>query len=186
MSRRHRLGTWGFAGILILILGAYAGCGQGPSRARHSSESRQAGSLPPKVEPGPWLTVDAEALRLAQEGTIYHQGPAPPTPQHRAPVEIPVDDPDALPQGTIIVEVVVSLEGKVARARVLRAPPIEGLSTALVESLRQWRFEPARLKGAPVAVYYTLTLRSEPRLAPSEPQSPWVEFYRPKPESQRP
>jgi TonB family protein len=184
MNRRERLGTWGLAGM-ALSLSLLTGCEQEPSRSRPSAPPSQAGPVR-REEPGAWLTVDPEALRLAREGTIYHQGPAPPILQHRAPVEIPVDDPDALPQGTVIVEVVITSEGKVAQARVLRALPVEGLSAAIVASLRQWRFEPARLKGEPVAVYYTLTLRSEPRQASSEPQRPWEELSRPKTEPQRP
>jgi TonB family protein len=109
---------------------------------------------PPQIKPGPWLIVDAEANRALAGQTIYYQGPAPPELQRRVPLRARAEP------GVALVETVISTDGKVARARVLKAPKVEGLPEALVASLREWRFRPALLRGRPVAVYYTLTLKT--------------------------
>jgi TonB family protein len=142
--------------LLLALGGAQTGCGQAPG-SPPASERPRARSVPPRVEPGPWQVVDPEADRALEGHTLYHQGPEPPTLQKREPGPVRVAG-GAFREGVAIVQVVLSPEGTIARARVLRAPEVEGVLEALVESLRNWRFEPARLKGEPVAVYYNLTV----------------------------
>ncbi|HEX2224089.1 MAG TPA: TonB family protein, partial [Thermoanaerobaculia bacterium] len=98
---------------------------------------------------------------------LYHQGPHPPKLERRVPVELQADA-SASSQGVAIAEVVISPQGRIARARILRAPKVAGMTEAVVASLREWRFQPARLEGEPVAVYYAVTL---PLADPNTPGS---------------
>ena len=60
-------------------------------------------------------------------------------------------------QGMVKVEIVIDEHGKVAETKVLSSSH-ESLGTAAVEAIGQWRFEPARRGGEPVAVFYVLTV----------------------------
>ena len=60
--------------------------------------------------------------------------------------------------GVVTVETVITEEGVVDEIQVLRSPD-DRLSTAAVEAISQWRFEPALCDGEPVAVYYNLTVK---------------------------
>ncbi len=59
--------------------------------------------------------------------------------------------------GVVVVETVITEEGIVDDIRVLESTD-ERLSTAAVEAIEQWRFEPALCDGTPVGVYYNLTV----------------------------
>jgi hypothetical protein len=149
------------AAIVGLIVLAPIGCRQVPG-AQPATRSGPAPQIASKIEPGPWLVVDSKVEDALAGSLIYHQGPVPPKLQRRVSVQAP-GDPATLSWKNIIVEAVISPEGKVARARVLRGPETQGLGAALVESLRHSRFQPARLAGKPVAVYYALILPLEYR-----------------------
>ena len=60
-------------------------------------------------------------------------------------------------QGIVIVEAVVDEHGDVSNVRVLKGLP-DGLDTAAVDAVKQWKFAPATLYGKPVAVYFILTV----------------------------
>jgi hypothetical protein len=61
--------------------------------------------------------------------------------------------------GGVVVEAIIGTDGRVRQPVVLS---MEGEGPAVkytvLESLGQWRFEPARLEGKPIAVYYVLTI----------------------------
>jgi protein TonB len=59
--------------------------------------------------------------------------------------------------GTVILESVIDQEGCVRKTRVLKGQPY-GLNEEAVAALRNWVFEPAKLNGEPVKVYYVLTV----------------------------
>jgi hypothetical protein len=60
--------------------------------------------------------------------------------------------------GVLVVEVIIGEDGRVRDPLVL---DLQGGGPAMkyvaLDSLREWRFEPAKLDGQPVAVYYVLT-----------------------------
>ncbi len=108
--------------------------------------------------------MDADASRRTEGRTIYHQGPKAPVLLARVPARLATTaspasstPPDAR-IGIAIVQVVVSANGTIARMQVVRAPDLPGLTDALVAALRRWRFEPARLDGEPVPVYFMVTV----------------------------
>ena len=71
----------------------------------------------------------------------------------------PAYPPDALANrvaGAVILQVTVNEGGDVSDVKVLRGHPL--LDEAAVEAVRQWRYEPTLLNGAPVPVMATVTL----------------------------
>ena len=62
-------------------------------------------------------------------------------------------------QGKVLVEVVISNTGVVTDARVVKEEPAgHGFGEASVAAVKQWRYEPATLKGRPVAVKWLVTI----------------------------
>jgi len=60
-------------------------------------------------------------------------------------------------EGRVVLQAVINERGRVTDVRVLRGLPM-GLDQAAVEAVRDWTFEPAKLQGRAVKVYYTLTV----------------------------
>jgi protein TonB len=60
-------------------------------------------------------------------------------------------------EGAVIVQAMIDERGRVQDVRVLRGLPM-GLDQAAVEAVMDWTFEPAKLQGRSVKVYYTLTV----------------------------
>lgn len=60
-------------------------------------------------------------------------------------------------QGTVVLEVVVSSDGCPSQIRIVHSLD-RGLDEEAVLAVRQWRFEPGRLAGAPVDVVVTIML----------------------------
>jgi periplasmic protein TonB len=117
-------------------------------------------------------TVDGPGV--AGLGAIeVHPAPPPAPPPPAAPVRLhsgidaPVKTHDVLPQypavaraagvkGLVIIEATIDEQGDVVRTRVLRSVPL--LDAAALEAVRQWKYTPARLNGAPVSVLITVTV----------------------------
>jgi periplasmic protein TonB len=68
--------------------------------------------------------------------------------------------PDAARQagvtGVVILEIVIAPDGSVRDAKILRSIPL--LNQAAIDAVRQWRYEPTLLNGAPVPVIMTVTV----------------------------
>ena len=122
--------------MAVLVTAALVGCGGGDGL--------------PEAQPVVWFVVDEAVNRSVEGATIYHQGPA-------APVLL---NPPRVSEGAarVIVSAVISPDGRIARAAILRR--IEGSpgQADVLATLRPLRFRPATLEGKPVAVYYNLTL----------------------------
>jgi TonB family protein len=72
-----------------------------------------------------------------------------------APV-YPQEAQDAKVQGVVIIEAKIGADGSVAEAWVLRSIPI--LDQAALDAVRQWRYSPTLMNGAPVPVIMTVTV----------------------------
>ena len=58
--------------------------------------------------------------------------------------------------GDVVLDAVIDAAGNVKGVRVISGPPL--LQKAAVDALRQWKYEPARLDGRPIAVHLTVTI----------------------------
>lgn len=59
--------------------------------------------------------------------------------------------------GDVVLDALIDASGNVTSVRVVSGPPL--LQQAAVETLRQWKYQPARLDGKPVAMHLSVTLR---------------------------
>jgi protein TonB len=59
-------------------------------------------------------------------------------------------------QGIVILEIIIDRDGSVSSALVLR--PVQMLDQAALDAVKQWRFTPTLLNGAPVPVIMTVTV----------------------------
>lgn len=96
--------------------------------------------------------------------------PPPPTPDRvhiggdiRAPKKIldvrPLYPPVAMTariEGLVIIQAVISKDGRVIEAKVLRSQPL--LDQAALDAVEQWRFTPTLLNGQAVEVQMTVTV----------------------------
>jgi protein TonB len=85
----------------------------------------------------------------------------PPTKIHDATPGYPAIAQAARVQGVVIIEATIGVDGEVVGARVLRSVPL--LDEAALQAVRQWRYTPTRLNGAPVAVIMTVTVNFQLR-----------------------
>jgi protein TonB len=59
--------------------------------------------------------------------------------------------------GMVVVECTIDPSGRVVDARVITGHPL--LNASALDAVRQWRYQPTRLNGVPVAVLMTVTVR---------------------------
>jgi len=59
-------------------------------------------------------------------------------------------------QGVVIIETIIDPDGLVVDARILRSIPL--LDEAALDAVRQWKFTPTLMNGAPTAVVMTVTV----------------------------
>ena len=119
--------------------------------AEHVRECLEFAGSPQTVSPEP--PSSGESLPSA--------GPA--EPLVTAPKKLVYPQPtytDAARQarvmGTVVVQTIIDKDGEVVCARPLVGLPL-GLTEATLEAIHDWRFEPARSAGEPVAVWYNMT-----------------------------
>lgn len=104
---------------------------------------------PPPPPPAPALVNGQSPVRIG--GEIK-----PPTKIHDVrPVYPPIAESSRV-QGVVIIEVTLDEAGSVYHARVLRSIPL--LDEAALDAVRQWKFVPTLLNGAPVPVIMTVTV----------------------------
>jgi len=87
-------------------------------------------------------------------GGIYRVGGSVTSPQVLAQVQ-PVYTPEALRQriqGSVVLELIVTREGRPSAIQILRSLDRGGLDEEAVKAVRQWRFAPGRLGTTPVDV----------------------------------
>jgi protein TonB len=57
-------------------------------------------------------------------------------------------------QATVVLRIVIDADGRVGAIEVLRSPdPRWGFDLEAIEAVKQWRYRPAVLHGAPVPAY---------------------------------
>jgi TonB family protein len=102
-------------------------------------------------------TFTARPDRPAPDGTLRAGGAIrPPQKVHSVNPVYPQDAKDAGVQGVVVIEVKIAPDGSVAEAWVVQSIPI--LDQAALDAVRQWRFTPTLLNGAPVPIIVTVTV----------------------------
>jgi TonB family protein len=98
------------------------------------------------------------AVRSAAVWALSHAAPVDQLPVSDEPPKLirqtkplfPADAYSKRLQGTVDVELLVDEEGNVARAEVRKSIP--EFDAAALACVREWHFQPAKLRGAPIAV----------------------------------
>ncbi len=60
-------------------------------------------------------------------------------------------------EGTVIIEAIIGIDGRIESARVLRSSPL--LDSAALAAVRAWEYTPTLLNGNPTPVIMTITVR---------------------------
>lgn len=96
-------------------------------------------------------TVATEPMRVGGEVTqpIPVHTPVPVCPEATGRMRV---------SGTVILKVVIDRQGEVENDVVLIKGLPAGANVAAIEAVREWRFEPATLRGEPVAVTINLSV----------------------------
>jgi len=108
----------------------------------------------PKLMPEVTTTTnDADGFGL-DAGRVGHPGVTPPSARV-VPPRYPLDALQQNAQGTIIVDVIVSGDGKVARTRIAQSFPgsVPGTEAEAERCVRAWTFTPGQVNGRPAAVW---------------------------------
>ena len=90
-----------------------------------------------------------KAVRPSPDGSVPSEPFVAPRRIHRVDALQPEAARAANVSGMVIVDVTVAANGTVSHARIRRSIPL--LDEAALAAVRQWRYEPARQYGKPVA-----------------------------------
>ena len=136
-------------------------CAGRPSTCRASG--CRAGCSPSAVSASGPRTASSPPSR-GRTGPASSRAPAPRKPPRVAKLpdpDYPAAARDAGLRGAVIVQVMVDRQGRPRNPLVAEAPAAV-LAYAATEAVRGARFEPARLNGNTVSVYYDLRLDFQP------------------------
>lgn len=114
----------------------------------------EAGAFLDRHRVPPPLNENERQVRIAEKDPRIQ----PPKIRRRAEPEFASGALAFGTSGLIIVECLITTEGKIATPRVLQPLPAPTLTYTVLEALRKWRFEPGRLDGRPVNVIFKLTV----------------------------
>jgi TonB family protein len=105
------------------------------------------------------ITVVGQGVPAARTPDKVRMGGVvkPPRALHMPKVAYPASAKARGVEGSVVVRCVVSTEGTVINAKAVRSPDSD-LEQAVLETVKQWRYEPAALNGVPVEVITTLTV----------------------------
>jgi protein TonB len=81
-----------------------------------------------------------------------------PRKTHNVPPVYPPRMVEAGLEGQVSVEAVIGVDGRVVRARPSTVQAHPDLAQAAVDAVRQWRFDPTLLNGAPVEVVMSVSV----------------------------
>jgi protein TonB len=113
-------------------------------------------NMPATGSIGDVIGVDRLATPIPQTPVRLHSGIEEPVKLVHVDPQYPVHAQAARVQGVVILEAVIDAEGRVDSVHVLRS--IMLLDQPAIAAVRQWRYRPAMLNGAPVPVIVTITV----------------------------
>jgi len=101
-----------------------------------------------------WSAQDEEFAK----GAVKAEGEVkPPRLVKAVAPTYPLEAKQARVEGVVILAARTDVEGKVKAVRILRSIP--KLDQAAIDAVRQWEYEPLLVKGKPVEVVFTVTVR---------------------------
>ena len=92
-------------------------------------------------------------------GLVYAKGDPDVIPPQSVYPKLPTDPPGPEARGRTVLELLISADGLVERAR-LRTPPRDVHEFMLVSAAKTWRFDPATVHGRPVRFLYNVPITS--------------------------
>jgi TonB family protein len=108
-------------------------------------------------EAGKLLLANLEVPRgdLSRMETEPRPGMTLPKPIRQPRPQIPRGASQVPTHGKLILEVLITEEGKVTAPMIVQPLPAPTLSYAALQALRRWEFEPATIDGKPVGVIFS-------------------------------
>lgn len=133
---------------------------QGPSAADHGNadgvvggvDGGQIGGVPGGV------VSDVQPKQPALNPIVITADVEPPKILRRVAPVYPEKARIVRATGTVIVQCIIDRTGTLRDIRVLSVPN-PWLDQAAIDAIQKWRFSPGKLRGKPVDVYFTLTVR---------------------------
>lgn len=131
-----------------------------------SDPSAPAAPAPSQAAPDVVSPPPSEARQEAEPGLDQKFGPDQAKVQASVPLYA-LNPPPAYPalarrrnyQGTVKLDVLVDRQGRVAQIRVAQSSGYSILDRSALESVRRWRFEPARRSGRPIEMWVQVPVR---------------------------
>lgn len=122
---------------------------QAPKPTRVEIASSGGGAEATATEPGPAVD-ESEGPAVIMARPLYLQNPPPAYPEKARRRNL---------QGTVVLEVRVTAEGRVAHLQVKESSGHGILDKAALAAVQQWVFEPGRRNGSPVAMAVLVPVR---------------------------
>ena len=101
------------------------------------------------------LLGDIAEDAIMNEGTVDSK----PKVLSRAPLEFPQSALKDGAKGYVIINLLIDKDGSVELAKVLESHPVGVFDSAALNSVRAWRFGPAKYKGKPVKIWAKQKIR---------------------------
>lgn len=126
------------------------------ARAAAVPASSPTGTTPPPPPPPPPPSAARNELVDGQAPIRVGGNIKTPTKITNVSPVYPEEAKAAGVSGVVILETVIDTQGNVRTSKILRSIP--GLDQAALDAVKEWRFEPTLLNGAPVPVIMTVTV----------------------------
>jgi protein TonB len=108
------------------------------------------------------LSVDGDSMSLVGDTTnvvmTAESVDEPPLPVHRVAPKYPEKARKKGITGNVTISLLVSNTGAVKDTHIVNSQPVGVFEESAINAVRQWRFQPAIYKGAPVAIRVTLPM----------------------------
>ena len=138
--------------------------------SQHPAVLPESPTAPRELAPGTSTALPSPAAAAAPAAT----GSARPTPPAAAAVVLPSSDADYLhnpppayprmsrrmgEQGTVLVRVFISADGRAEKAEIRTSSGYPRLDEAALETVQRWRYVPGQRAGQPEAMWFNVPIR---------------------------
>ena len=106
--------------------------------------------------PDSLIDVTSTSATVPMSGASISTGMTEPTLIHRLDPTYPEDARAHKVAGSVVLDVTIAEDGSVRDAHVVAGPPL--LAKAATDAVQQWRYNPLKLNGRPVAFHQQITI----------------------------